>query len=265
MNAPTFAEPREVARETTLLPAYTPVPGFGVLPVNSFVIRGEAPVLVDTGLAALRGEFMNALRATIRVDALEWIWLTHVDADHVGNLAAVLDEAPRARVVTTFLGMGKMGMLGLPLDRVHLLNPGQTLDLPDRVLTGIRPPSYDAPETTGLFDSRSRALYSSDCFGALLDRPADTAAAVGRTALRDGVRLWASVDAPWLADVAPARLDAAGAALQRLAPQVVLGSHLPPADGGLLGTLLEHVEGVGTLPPFEGPDQAALERMLHAA
>ena len=33
-------------------------------------------------------------------------WLSHTDADHIGNLVAVLERAPRAQVVTNFLGMG---------------------------------------------------------------------------------------------------------------------------------------------------------------
>jgi hypothetical protein len=56
----------------------------------------------------------------------------------------------------------------LPLDRVYLLNPGQSLDVGDRTLTGLRPPLFDNPATVGLYDDRSRTLFSSDCFGAPL-------------------------------------------------------------------------------------------------
>lgn len=37
-------------------------------------------------------------------------------------------------MITTFLGMGKMGLHGLPVERVHLLNPGQRLAVGDREL-----------------------------------------------------------------------------------------------------------------------------------
>ena len=92
MDQPTLLPSRRVGTDTDLLPAYVPLPGLGVLPVNAFVIHAREPVLVDTGIAALRDGFLKALRALIDPAALRWIWITHADADHVGNLAAVLAE-----------------------------------------------------------------------------------------------------------------------------------------------------------------------------
>lgn len=258
MNVPTMLSPQAVAPETTMLPATLPVPGFGLLPVNAFVIRGAEPVLIDTGLAALRKDFIAALDSIIEPAALRWIYLTHVDADHSGNLEAVLSAAPQARVVTTFLGMGKLGLAGLPLERVYLLNPGQSLALPDRRLTALRPPSFDAPETTGVLDERTGALFSSDCFGALLQSPAERADAVPAAELRDGSVLWATVDAPWLAGIDARTLAASAGRIRALSPSTVLSSHLPPAPN-MLDMLIAHLVSASSAPVFEGPDQAALE------
>jgi len=261
MNKPVMMETRRVARDTDLLCAWMPVPGFGVLPVNAYVIHGREPVLVDTGLAALREEFLAALAEVVDPAALRWIWITHMDADHVGNLQAVLERAPAARVVTTYLGMGKMGMLGLPVERAWLLNPGQVLDAGARRLEAVVPPSFDAPETTAVYDRSSGALFSADCFGALMTEPAEDAAAISADALRDGMVSWASVDAPWLSLVADTPMGAVLDGVRSLAPEIVLGSHLPPARG-MTDTLLRHLDAARGAPRFEGPDQAALERMM---
>ncbi|MEV2249771.1 hypothetical protein AB0I94_04280 [Streptomyces sp. NPDC050147] len=78
----------------------------------------------------------------------------------------LLVAAPEARVVTTFTGAGIMSCeRPLPLDRVFLLNPGQTLDVGDRTLTGFRPPLFDNPATVGFLDGKSGVCFSSDCFG----------------------------------------------------------------------------------------------------
>ena len=133
MNTPQMFDAYRVAPETSVLPAYLPLPGLGVLPVNSFVIHGSEPVLIDTGLAALRDEFVAALESRIDPTDLAWIWITHTDADHIGNLGCLLERAPKARVITTYLGMGKLSMLQpVPPDRVYLLNPGQSLVVGDR-------------------------------------------------------------------------------------------------------------------------------------
>ncbi len=261
MEPLTKLQSREIAEDTVALSVWLPVAGFGVLPVNAFVIRAAEPVLIDTGLALAREEFLAALRETIDPQALKWIWLTHVDPDHVGNLAALLAEAPRARVVTSFLGMAKLDMSQLPVAQAYLLNPGQRLDVGDRQLVAVHPPVFDAPETTGALDSKTGALFSADCFGALLPQIADAAADVPDELLRAGMVGWATVDAPWLAQVAPERFDAGLEAIRRLEPAAIFSSHAPPAFG-MTDTLLQHLAGAPAAPPFVGPDQAALERMM---
>jgi len=263
MNKPTLTGSGVVAADTRAIVSYLPVPGFGVLPVNAFVIHAAEPVLVDTGMPALRKEFMAQLRSVLDPRTLRWIWITHTDPDHLGNLEAVLAEAPHARVVTTYLGMGKMGLQQLPLERVFLLNPGQSLDVGDRQLTALTLPTFDAPETTGLFDRKTRTLFSADCFGALLDAPAETAADIHPGSLRDGCIAWTGVDAPWLELVEPTCFGRALEAIRRLDAGTVLSAHLPPASGMIM-TLLDHLSLAKHAPRFVGPDQQALEQMMAA-
>jgi hypothetical protein len=264
MDQPQMLSPRPVAPDTYALNAYLPLPGLGVLPINAFVLRSAQPVLVDTGIAALENDFLSALASVIDPAELRWIWITHADIDHIGNLARVLELAPQARLVTTYLGMGKMSLFGLPLDRVYLLNPGQQLDVGDRRLRALAPPTFDAPETTALFDGRTHTLFSADSFGALMAEPVETANAMKAGALVEGMIGWASVDAPWLqmidAGLYRQRLDT----IRALGAKQVLSSHLPPAID-MTDTLLANVERALSAPAFVGPDQAKLEQMLSAA
>jgi glyoxylase-like metal-dependent hydrolase (beta-lactamase superfamily II) len=261
MNNPTMFKPCSVTTDTHALVSYFPIPFFGVLPVNAFLIHAAQPVLVDTGLGALKDRFMKNLRSLIALEDLRWLWLTHTDADHMGNLTQVLAEAPKARVVTTFLGMGKMALHQLPLDRVFLLNPGQSLDVGDRKLTCVKPPSYDAPETTGLFDSKTRIFFSADCFGALMKEPAVSAADIAPSDLRDGLITWATIDAPWLQTLNQREFDRSVTMVRQLGASTVLSNHLPPATG-MTEVLLHYLASSRSAAPFTGPDQAALEQMF---
>jgi len=263
MTAQPLITQTPVTPDVDALGTWLPVPGYGVLAVNAFVIRAARPMLVDTGPAVPGDAFIQALERAIDPARLEWIWLTHPDPDHVGNLAAVLERAPRARVVTTFLGMGKLGLLGLPVDRVHLLNPGQSLDVGERRLLAVAPPVFDAPESTGLFDTSTGALFSADCFGALLPAPAAGAADVAPELLRAGMIGWATVDAPWLHRVDRGHFRESLQAVADLQPKRILSSHLPPASN-MTATLLGNLADAPDAPPFVGPDQAALEQMLAA-
>jgi hypothetical protein len=263
MNGPTLLDPQSISADIQALGAYMPIPGYGVLPINTFLINAPQPVLVDTGLAALRSAFLDALETLIDPAELRWIWLTHADADHTGALAAVLERAPQARVVTTFVGMAKLGLQGLPVDRIHLVNPGQSLDVGGRMLQCITPPTYDAPETTAIFDPASRTLFSSDCFGALMDAPAAAASEIPTGRLRDGAITWATLDSPWLRLADEHRFGEDLARIRGLDAATILSSHLPPAHG-MADTLLANLDQARSAPRFTGPDQAMLEAMMAA-
>ncbi len=195
---------------------------------------------------------------------LRWIWLTHIDADHVGNLRVVLEEAPRATIITTFLGLGKLGLLQIPAEHVYLLNPGQRLNIGDRELMAVRPPCFDAPETTGFLDTRTGALFSSDCFGALLQETAETAESIPAADLRDGLIRWAVVDSPWLHQVDPMLFGASLSEYRSLSPSVVLSSHLPQATA-MLDVLCKLLSAAPTAARFIGPDQSAFQQMIAMA
>jgi Metallo-beta-lactamase superfamily len=179
------------------------------LPVNAFVIHAAQPVVVDTGLGLPDRDFLATLAEVIDPADVAWIWLTHPDRDHTGGLFALLDAAPQARVVTTFAGAGIMSTeRPLPMNRIYLLNPGQSLDVGDRRLTGFRPPLFDNPATVGVLHTSTGFCFSSDRFGAPLPTAelatAEDAAAANSGELRSAQLLWATVDSPWVHAVDPA-------------------------------------------------------------
>ena len=164
---------------------------------------------------------------------------------------------------TSFLGMGIMTTSApLPMDRVHLLNPGQTITLGDRTLTAVKPPVFDNPSTTGFRDEKSGAFFSSDCFGALLQAVPERADDLSDDELRQGQVLWATIDSPWVHKVDPAALAKELNQVREMNPTMVLSSHLPAASGAMTEQLLDSLGATPTAQPFIGPDQAALEQML---
>lgn len=229
MNAPFMTAALPVASDTWQLGAYLPIPGHGLLAVNAYLIKGPEPVLIDTGIGALQAEFVEELQKLVDPGDLRWIWLTHMDPDHIGNLRAVLELAPQARLITTFLGAGKLNLWQIEHPHIQLLNPGDNLDLGDRQLQALQPPTFDAPETLACFDGRSRSLFSSDCFGALLTESVESSESVTDENLRDGLASWCQVDTPWLGMVDPDKLKSRCAALRNLQAEVILSGHLPPA------------------------------------
>jgi flavorubredoxin len=159
--------------------------------------------------------------------------------------------------------MGIMGLADpLPIDRVHLINPVQTITIGDRTLTAVKPPAFDNPVTTGFYDHKSGALFTSDCFGALLQDVPENAADLTDDELRQGQVFWATIDSPWLHNVDTATFAKQLNSIREIDPTMVFSSHLPAAPGTIMDRLLASLEAVPAAQPFVGPDQAALGQLL---
>lgn len=254
--------PYQVTSDISVLPAHFPIAGAGFLPVNAFVIKSKEPVLIDTGMGIDSEEFMKALESVIDPMDLRWIWLTHDDADHIGSIRKVLEAAPKAKLVANSLAVLRMSTTWpVPMQRVHWLNPGDSISAGDRSLTAVRPPLFDNPTTIGVYDSKSETFFSADCFGAIIPSPVQDIDEVTEVDLERGVISWASADSPWLHMVAPKVFAEALEKIRALTPNMILSAHMLPARGKT-EYFLEWLAKVPTSAPFITPDQLALEQLL---
>lgn len=261
---------QHVTDDWIMLPAWLSVSGMGALPVNSFLLKGSEPMLVDTGLSALGDAYVDSLEAELDPADLRWIWVSHTDPDHIGNLGRVLRHAPHAKIVTTFLGAGKLELAGFDVSRVSLLEPGAAFEAGGHRLVPLRPPYYDAPETIGFFDEKERVLFTGDSFGALLPEPVEETGDLDDDALREGLIGWSSIDAPWLASVDRSAFGRTLTAIERIDPDIVVSGHLPVGHQGVraLTRIVADAYVLGTTAtsdPFSLEYPAATLEKTHAA
>jgi flavorubredoxin len=253
--------------ETTMFTSVVPIPTIGNLPVNSYLIRGEQPTLIDTGITPEVPEFDVLLRDLIDPNEIRWIFVTHADRDHVGALGRLLTEAPNATVVTSLLTFGLMsvGSEPIPPERAFLVHEGSTHDVGDRTLRAMRPPAFDNPGTLGVFDPKQSILFSADCFGAPFTTPeavlAEDVASIPDEELEPAQLLWGRFDSPWAHFVDEGRFAENFKRFLQDQPDTVLSTHLPP----IRGDLDRHVKTLTKLPsspPYVTADQAALEAFM---
>jgi flavorubredoxin len=248
--------------DIVVLPAHFPIPGMGFLPVNAFVIKANEPVLVDTGMGVDSEAFMEALKSIIDPKDLRWVWITHDDADHTGNIQKVLEAAPNARLAANSLAALRMSTAwSVPMDRVYWLNFGDAIKIGDRELTAVRPPIFDNPTTIGIYDNKSEAFFSADFFGAIIASPVQDADEFTQADLAQSMINWASADSPWVHMVEPKRFSQALNKIRHMAPKMIFSAHLPPARGKT-AQLLDSLETLPASTPFVTPDQAALVQIL---
>ena len=61
------------------------------MPVNSLVILGEEPIVVDTGAPVHREHWLEMVYGIVDPEDIRWVFLSHEDGDHTGALDQVLD------------------------------------------------------------------------------------------------------------------------------------------------------------------------------
>jgi Metallo-beta-lactamase superfamily len=253
--------PSAVIDDVWVLASTQAAPGHGVLPVNAFLLRDDPPILIDTGLAAERDGFMDVLWSLVRPSALAMVFLTHEDADHAGNLGAVLDAAPQARLVTNYVTLSKLlERTTAPLERVRVVNPGFRLPDTPRPVTVLRPPVFDAPGTLGLHDAVTGAAFTADAFGTYLPEAVDDVRDLPDDDLLAGLVAFNGVNHPWTALVDRDRFGAIIDAVADLEPTVLLSSHAPPSRQAT-ALLIEGLRRGAPTAVYVAPDQDEFERL----
>jgi flavorubredoxin len=255
-------EPYKAAEDTWVLPSYLPVAGFGNIVVNSHLILAREPVLVDTGMPVVREEFLAALWSLVEPRDLRWIMLTHDDGDHTGALAKIMEAAPQAPIVTQYIGFARLETaLHLDPHRFVIKNPGEGLPLGDRTLQLLRPPLFDSPATTAIFDPRSRVLFSADSFGAFIPEVTQDVGDIAPADYAQGFGIFNYANHPWSVLVDRAKFDVQLEAIRRLDPAVIASCHSPMARG----RTAEHLAAMARIPdsePLPGPDQQAFQAFI---
>ena len=118
--------------------------------LNSLVIRGSEPIIVDTGTPANRSGWLKDVFSLVDPSAVRWIFLSHDDVDHAGNLGEIMEACPNAKLVSTWFMIERhTNCFDFPLDRCVWVNDGGSFKAGDRTLTAIMPPLFDSPVTRG--------------------------------------------------------------------------------------------------------------------
>jgi len=238
--------PVHLAGDAWLITSLRPVadtatgPGPWRIHVNAMVLTDGEPVLVDTGSAAMRDELWTQLEALVDPAAVRWVFLSDDGADHVGNLAEVLERCPAATVVASWLLAQRLcGGPHLPSGRTRWVADGQSFLAGDRTLLALRPPAYDSPATRGLWDERTGVYWAADCFASPVPHGIHDVADLdddvwARSFLDLHLRL-----SPWVADVDPVRWRRSVGRVAALGATTIASAHGPVIRAAMVPRALD--------------------------
>jgi flavorubredoxin len=255
--------PTQIASETFLIHDHN---GEGTAPVmvplNSMVIRGAEPMVVDTGMPENRDQFLADVFSLVEPEDIRWVFISHDDIDHTGNLNALMELAPNATVVVNWFMWERMGAsLEVSPLRQRWVGDGEKIDIGDRVLTAVRPPVFDSPTTRGLYDPTTGVYWASDSFAAPMLSVTPHVADMDLGFWREGMTMFNQYVSPWLQLVDDEKFQLTVDRIEALGATSIVGCHTPIIGRDLVGEAIDITRKSADAIVAPLPDQSVLDQI----
>ena len=124
------------------------------------LIGSKATVLIDTAPPFAWNDLRPQLLEVLNGRRLDYVFPTHPEAPHMGNLGRLLREFPDAWII----GDTRNYELYVPeaADRLRPMAAGEEIDLGDRTLVIVPGVVHDLPNTLWAYVPETRMLFVSD-------------------------------------------------------------------------------------------------------
>ena len=134
---------------------------------NSYLIKDEKTVLVDTCDKAVSGQFFENVEAALGGRELDYVIVQHMEPDHSATLGELVLRYPGVKIVTNAKSINMIKQFfDFDIDsRAVPVGEGDELDIGSRKLSFIAAPMVHWPEVIMTYDPKSKAFFSADAFG----------------------------------------------------------------------------------------------------
>jgi flavorubredoxin len=177
-------------------------------PFSAFLIRDEKCLLIDTLAPRQQANLIRALELCLGEQALDYIWISHVELPHAGNTPAIQRRYPNARIVAAAVAVDDGEHYALHgLADAQLVSPGQTIELGRHSLETVEALFVDHGLSMWAYERRSGMLFTAD-WGHNLHEPTRgecfmfldemEAGGYSRALHRDDIKVNAWFQFPWL-------------------------------------------------------------------
>ncbi|WP_313340354.1 anaerobic nitric oxide reductase flavorubredoxin [Sedimentibacter sp.] len=132
---------------------------------NSYLIRDEKTVLIDTVWQPFSKEFVANLKKEIDLDKIDYIIMNHNEVDHSGALVELMKEIPNTPIYCTKNGAKIIkGHYHQDWNFVEV-KTGDTLDIGKNKLVFVEARMLHWPDSMMTYMAGENILFSNDAFG----------------------------------------------------------------------------------------------------
>ena len=132
---------------------------------NSYLIKDEKTVLIDTAWLPYDKEFVSKLKQDIDLTKIDAIIALHGEVDHSGALIELMRKIPQVPIYCTANGVKSIKGQYHKEWNFQVVKTGDTLNLGEKTLTFIEAPMLHWPDTMFAYLDKENVLFSSDGFG----------------------------------------------------------------------------------------------------
>lgn len=132
---------------------------------NSYLIKDEKIVLIDTVWKPFAKEFVENLKKEVDLNKIDYIVMNHNEIDHSGALPLLMKEIPNTPIYCTANG-AKIIKAHYHEDwNFREVKTGDTLDIGESKLTFVEARMLHWPDSMFTYMSGENILFSNDAFG----------------------------------------------------------------------------------------------------
>ncbi|MBO5801528.1 MAG: FprA family A-type flavoprotein [Alistipes sp.] len=135
---------------------------------NSYLILDEKVAIMDTVDLRKCDEWLENLHVALNGRTPDYLVVQHLEPDHAGSIAKVLERYPNMQVVASDKAVKMMPQFFFDVElegRTMGVKEGGTLSLGGRTLHFAMAPMVHWPEVMVTYDSLEKILFSADGFG----------------------------------------------------------------------------------------------------
>ena len=132
---------------------------------NSFLIKDEKNVLIDTVWSPLGKEFVSDLKKEIDLKEIDYIVITHGELDHSGALEDLMEEIPHTPIFCTGASICSLkGQFHKDWNFIQV-KTGDELIIGERKLIFYESKMLHWPDSMFVYMTKDNILFSTDVFG----------------------------------------------------------------------------------------------------
>ena len=135
---------------------------------NSYLIKDKKIAIMDTADNRKIDEWLGNLRAALDGRTPDYLVVQHMEPDHAGCIAEILEEYPAIKIVASARAIQMMPQFFEGRDfsqNTIAVKEGDTLSLGEHTLQFFMAPMVHWPEVMVTYDKKDKVVFSADGFG----------------------------------------------------------------------------------------------------